>query len=317
MKKTILFLFVLSLFAVSCEDKKDEPEVKQDFSKIQSTFKALKVIHDNLKGDASKTPAQLLELYNKDIKPNVAKAASADFEKWIPKIKENGDKEAMAGVAGKLGKRYVNAKGIELAQLVKKGFIGAFQLNGFNFAMMSAVKSTEKAKRKAALDKAVTFLLGDVSYLDKEKLDGKYPVYDGNQFVYYMNKVDGMGDKIYTAIKDAYNKTGSSDFNTALLAINTLVTKTVAIRGVHYLKHAEKLQNGYDVEEAHELSEGLGFVYSLQFAYKGMGQFFLDAAQAQKFTTFDLWDKDKTPAEIEKEAKAIAKMFGFDYDTEK
>ncbi len=311
MKKTILFLFVLSLFAVSCDKEKEEP--KQDFSKIQNTFKALKVIHDNLKTGAEKTPAQLLDLYKKDIKPNVAKAASADFEKWIPKIKENGDKEAAQGMAGKLGKRYVNAKGIEVAQLVKKGFIGAFQLNGFNYAMMEAVKSVEPSKRKAALDKAVTYLLGDVSYLDKEKVDGKYPVYDGNQFVYYMNKVGDMGDKIYTAIQDAYNKTGSSDFNKALLTINALVTKTVAIRGVHYLKHAEDLQNGYDVEEAHELSEGLGFVYSLQFAYTGMGKFFLTPEKAQAFTTYDLWDKDKTPAEIETEAKAIAKMFNFDY----
>ncbi len=315
MRKIVSFLFVLSILTVACEKDKDpKTETQEDLSYISKTFKSIKVIHDNLGSGSEKTLAELLSMYKTDIKPNVAGSVSADFEAWIPKIRE-GEEEAEKGKAGKIGKRYVNEKGVEVAQLVKKGFIGAFQLNGFNLAMREAVTAVEKSKRKAALDKAVTFLLGDISYLDKSKVDGKYPVYDGNQFVYYMNKVGDMGDQIYKAIKNAYSKTGDvASFKNALLEINKLVTKTVAIRGVHYLKHAAALQNGYDVEEAHELSEGLGFCYSLQFAYKGMGQFYMTKDSAKALTELDLWDKNVTPVKIEAKAKQIAGMFKFDYN---
>ncbi len=318
MKKTILFLFALSVFAVSC--KKDDPvKPTQDLNYISNTFKSIKIIHDNLKADAAQTPEQLLAMYNKDIKPNVAAQATADFEAWIPKIKENGNMEATEGQAGLLGTRFVNANGVEVAQLVKKGFIGAFQLNGYNLSMMKAVGAKDKAEREAALDKAVTFLLGEKSYLDKEpNAEGHYPVYDGNQFVHYMNKVGDMGTQIYAAIKAAYTKTEDKDaFNAALLDINTLVTKTVAMRGVHYLKHAAALQSGYDVEEAHEISEGFGFYYSLQFAYKGQGQFFVTAENAKAITEFNLWDTENTPAALEAKAREIATMFGFEYDDAK
>ncbi len=205
-----------------------------------------------------------------------------------------------------------------MAQLVKKGFIGAFQLNGYNHAMMTGVGAGTKEKRAAALDKAVTFLLGEKSYLDKEPdADGNYPVYDGNQFVHYMNKV-GNGAQIYAAIKDTYTKTDDKTaFNSALLNINALVTKTVAMRAVHYLKEAAELQGGFDEEVAHEVSEGFGFCYSLQFAYIPHGQFYLTHEQAVAFTEYNLWDVENVPAALEAKAREIAEAFGFDYDDAK
>ncbi len=323
MKRVFLFLVAISIIAVSCkkeETPKPTPEEPtQDLTYISDVFKSIKTIHDNLGGDAVMPLEGMLAMYKKDIKPYVGNDAQADFEAWIPVIRE-GEQEASEGQAGKLGKRYINAKGVEVGQLVKKGLIGAFQLHGFNGAMMAAVRTSVKEERIAALDKAVTFLLGDKTYLDKTPdADGNYPVYDGNQFVHYMNKVGDMGDQIYAAIKDAYAKAGEDTFTASLVKINVLVTKTVAIRGVHYLKHAAALQNGYDVEEAHELSEGLGFCYSLQFAYNSAqpGQFYMTSEQARAFTEYNLWDTEATPADIEMKAKEIAEMFDFNYDDAK
>ncbi len=324
MKKTILFLLALGMFAVSCKKDEEETPVKpnpqpsQDLTYISNTFKSIKIIHDNLKADAAQTPDQLLEMYKKDIKPNVAANTTADFEAWIPVIKENADMTASEGQSGLLGKRFLNAKGVEVSQLVKKGFIGAFQMNGYNYALMSGVGADTKEKREAALDKAVTFLLGEKSYLDKEPdADGNYPVYDGNQFVHYMNKV-GMGTPIYTAIKDAYAKVDNENaFKGALLSINALVTKTVAMRAVHYLKKAAELQGGFDEEVAHEISEGFGFCYSLQFAYVGHGSFYLTHEQAIAFTEYNLWDVENVPAALEAKGREIAEAFGFDYDDAK
>ncbi len=88
MKKTFLFLLALGMFAVSCkkEDKTTPEKPKpttEDLTYISNTFKSIKIIHDNLKADAAQTPAQLLEMYKKDIKPNVAANTTADFEAWL------------------------------------------------------------------------------------------------------------------------------------------------------------------------------------------------------------------------------------------
>ncbi len=321
MKKTFLFMFLLSLgvMFVSCEKDDDKPKDEEnELAYISNTFEAIKVIHDNLGADAEKTPADLVKLYDEKIKDNIALTEQPVFANWIGHMKDNADQTAEAGKAGKLGKRFLNEKGIELPQMVKKGFIGSFQLNGFNKALREGVQAKTKEDRKKALDKGVAYLLGDVSYLEKAKdADGAYPVYPGSQFSHYMNKVStsekykNIGDDLYNVFKDAYTKTDdASAYSNTLLEINKLVVTIVAFRGVHYLTKGEELQGGFSEDAAHEVSEGLGFCYSLQFAYKPHGQYYLTKEQAEEFTTVDLWGAG-APEFLDNKANEIADLFDF------
>ncbi len=315
-----MFLLSLGVMFVSCEkDKNDDPKPEEnELAYISNTFEAIKVIHDNLGADAEKTPADLVKLYDEKIKKNIASSEQALFAGWIEHMKDNADQTAEAGKAGKLGKRFLNEKGIELPQMVKKGFIGSFQLNGFNRALYEGIQATTKEDRKKALDKGVAYLLGSVEQLEKAKdADGKYPVYPGNQFTHYMNKVStsekykNIGDDLYAALKDAYTKTDDkAAYSNTLLEVNKFVVTIVGFRAVHYLTKGEELQGGFSEGAAHEISEGLGFCYSLQFAYKPHGQYYLTPAQAKEFTTVDLWGAN-APEFLDNKANEIAGLFDF------
>ncbi len=324
MKKTILFALVLSFFFVSCQDdEKNEPTENTELKTISNTFKSIKEINDNL-GVDGKTGQELLELYNKNVKNQVAQSVQDQFANWLEHLKDNADQEAEKGKAGKMGKksRLLNAKGVEVGQFIEQGFIGAFQLNGFTNALKVAAMSADtKEARKKELDKAVTYLLGDIAYLNKEKVDGQYPEYEDNQFVHYMNKVSekegiykGVADSIYATIKTAYTQTDNQNvFVGLMMKLNGYVTQTVGFRTVEKLKkYSKELEEEGKLKSkiAHELSEGLGFAYSLQFAYKGRGQFYITSAQAQEFVDIDLWDT-QAPEILNQKATEIEEMFSF------
>ncbi len=331
MKKLLLAVLAAGVLAVSCskddkEENKPTPDPKPnkgaDLTAISDVFKSINVIHSNLKEDAEKTPAQLLEVYNKDIKPFVAKqdkdetTIQADFANWIEHMKDNADQTAEKGKAGKLGKRFLSAKGVETCQLVKKGLIGAFQMNGANYAIMKAVMGKDKEERIAGLDEAVTYILGDKAQLDKEKMEKN----DGNELAKYILKVsgsekyNGIADRIFNNLKEAYKKADEKPaFMQLMMDINKDISTAVAFRGVHYIvEYAEKLQaEGLKDKTAHELSEGLGLCYSLRFAYNAQNhKMMLTNEQAAGFTGMDLW-ADDAPAQLEAKAQAVADMFGF------
>lgn len=307
MKRAILFLFGLSLMAVSCSDDDD----------------------NNPKGTPNPDyKAVTLDEIVKDFKfidgvgaKDVSKAAMADFEAWVKELNEvtKYNDVAKEGKAGKLGKRYINAKGVETIQLIKKGLIGALQLNNFNNALMSGIQGKDAAARKKAVDMGVKYLLGS----DKPKTKDEFKA-EGNAFGKYMmsvaasTKYKDIDKHIYKAIEMAYaNVDNKEKYGEYLLDLNKHVVTVVAFRGVHYLagyggKIREK--DGFTGENVHELSEGLGFAYSLQFAYKPRGQFYLSPEEAKKFANVNLWEeaKDKSGNSfLDKESERIAEMFGF------
>ncbi len=102
----------------------------------------------------------------------------ADLEKWDAEYDQIKDltNEAAEGVAGFMQrgskKMPLNKKGVETAQLIAKGLIGAFQLNGFNKSAMEGVGAKDVKGRREALNKAVTYLLGGLDF-SKTKDDYK------------------------------------------------------------------------------------------------------------------------------------------------
>ncbi len=310
MRKVILLLVGLSLFAVSCsDDDPQKPEEKPVFG-VNPTNKAavdkIVKVFENAKAGGIAT-----------IKSELAPNSVADLTAWdaeYAKIKDITI-EAMQGKAGKLGKRILNAKGIETAQLIAKGLIGAFQLNGFNAASMEGVMATDAKTRREALNKAVAYLLGGLD-LTKTKDDFKKA---NNSFGKYMASYPEKQAKIYAAIKMAFDKADDkAAYNGALMELNKWVTNVVAFRAVHYIGgygHKIKEEGGFTGENIHELSEGLGFAYSLAFAYNGAKHgYYLPMEEAKAFTTVNLWEeaKDKSGNSfLDKSAEKIATMFGF------
>ncbi len=295
MKKSILFLFALSLMVVSCKkDKKDEPKQTVTLESIVKEFKFI---------DGVSTA-------------DVSKSALADMNAWVDELNAiSKDAKAERGKAGKLGKRYVNTRGVETVQLIKKGLIGALQLNQFKSALAAGAMGARTAEaRKAAVDKAVKYLLGTKELKTRDEYKK-----DGNAFGKYMISVAGsekykdIDKQIVEAIETAYaNVENPKVYGQALLQLNNYVVRVVAFRAVHYMaKYTPKIRENFDGESVHELSEGLGFAYSLQFTYNiANHQPFVSAEDAKKITEVNLWSEEGKKF-VEEQAAEIAKKVGF------
>ncbi len=229
------------------------------------------------------------------------------------------DNEPENGKSGKLGKRYLNKKGVETVQVIKKGLIGALQVYQTKVALMAgSMQAKTPEDRKAAVDKIVKYLLGSQTQKSKDEFKA-----EGNAFGKYMVSTAGKAmfkdiDKsIYSLIKMAYANTNDKDkFNSALGSINAKVNMVIAARTVHYIAgYTDKIRTDFSADNVHELSEGLGFAYALSFAFSvKTHKPYLSASDAKKITEVNLWEVAKTKkgeSLLEKKAEEIAKMFGF------
>ncbi len=229
------------------------------------------------------------------------------------------DDVAVKGETGKLGKRYVSAKGVETVQVIKKGLIGALQLHQTNLAIMGGVMQAQDANaREEALDKAVKYLLGQREPQTKDEFKA-----NGNAFGKYMmsvagsDKYKGINDSVYAAVEKAYaNVDNKPVYMQTLLQLNGYVNTIVAFRTVHYLaEYTEKIRENFEGESVHELSEGLGFAYALAFSYNPENhQPYLSAEKAKEVTNVNLWDEAEDNSGnslLDKTAQEIADMFDF------
>ncbi len=277
------------------------------------------------------------EVAEKLTKVGATDAVKQEIGAWATKSTalEMSKDEAKEGKEGFLPdgkkKRFVNANGVEVSQLVAKGMIGAYQLQGYTTRAYSAMNAREDAaKRKALFEEAVSYLLGDMNF---KKADGTYKndkdyKKEGNSFGKYLcvisqksgGKYEGIANELYTAIEEGVNTTvakGGNEFIGTLAKIGTIANKVIAFRGVHYLaKYGEAIRTKMDGHSVHELSEGLGFIYSLQFAYnyEQHGTFMLSAEDAKAITEVNLWEEAKKSADdskLDKMAEQVAGLFGF------
>ncbi len=303
----------------SCDKENKTPKVDELVS-----VKDFKFDEASNQDDLNKITAAI-KAYSLDEVVEPAKTELAGFKAQAKVIdKEVQAEKGKAGyiMQGKDKKRLVNANGVEIEQVFKKGFIGAYQLNGLNNAMKAMLATQDKAVREAELNKAVVYLLGERKF-NKTKKDFKN---DGNSFGKYLMSVTeqdefkGIDQDLYKAFIKAYaNLEKDEVLKEALATINKCATTVVAVRGVHYIySYTAKLRakGMSDGEVVHELSEGLGFVYALQFASKfpkeGM---YYTAEEANAVANANLWDEatDKSGKSLlDNNSAKIAELFGFD-----
>jgi hypothetical protein len=230
--------------------------------------------------------------------------------------------DAAAGVAGMSGgNRQLNAKGVELDQAFAKGLIGALCVDQIANGYLSDAKigdAVDNETRDPSEDSNATamehhwdegygYVYGlesnaDVSdillkkYLDKDGADSGYEGYSADvtdAFIYGRAAIVAKNSEV-------------RDAQAAI--ISEKISEVVINKAVYYLNSAAG-KDDLSADYFHALSEGYGFIFSLQFTY--------DAAGAPYFTNAEVtgmldellegdgfWDR--TDAELEAMATTIA-----------
>ncbi|MUU79792.1 DUF4856 domain-containing protein [Winogradskyella endarachnes] len=223
-----------------------------------------------------------------------ATAIKAQFDAWIAsqvsEVFPNWNTDAVAGTAGKIQEagggstRYVSAKGVEFNQAITKGLIGGLMadqiLNNYlSTAVLDAGNNVEDndndvldgtnnyTTMEHKWDEAFGYLYG----VD----DALAPQLNVDSFLNkYLSRVEGDDDfagiaqDIYDAFKLGRAAIVAKNYEVRdeqAAIIREKISIVIGVRAVYYLQ-AGKAGLGSDYASVfHDLSEGLGFVYSLQF----------------------------------------------------
>lgn len=229
----------------------------------------------------------------------VSAQIKSDFEEWISgqvnEVFPNENVLAEPGVPGQLADgstaRFVNAKGLEYDQMVAKGLNGALMADQMlnNYLSVSVL---DAGTNREDNDNGV--LVDGTNYTTMEhKWDEAYGYVFGNA-ANPANPLPNLGEADDFLNKYLGRLTGDSDFaaipqeifdafalgRAAIVAgeyevrdqqaqiIREKISEMIAIRAVYYLQSGK---NALDQESPdyggafHDLSEGFGFIYSLQF----------------------------------------------------
>ena len=272
-----------------------------------------------------------------------------DFESWISsqidEVFPNENTLAEEGVPGQIADgtstRYVNALGFEYNQMVGKSLIGALMtdqmLNNYLSTSVLDAGTNREDNDEGVLD-------GDSNYTTMEhKWDEAYgylyggspdpanPMATVGQDDDFLNKYLGRveGDDDFTGIAQdifdafALGRAAIVEGNYELRdmqaeIIREKISMIIGIRAVYYLQSGKNAleQNDPDYGAAfHDLSEGFGFIYSLQFTrVPGTEQPYADKSEVDAFIAQltagnGLWDV--TSETLDNISADIADRFSF------
>ena len=229
---------------------------------------------------------------------------------YTEKIIPNWAADASNGNAGQYGNYHFTENGHEIDQLFFKGLIGAFCLDQIinNYIHPDQLDSGTKVE-----DNNSDILSGDKNYTDMEhKWDEGFgylygQVNDvtlnfglpasgessGNLLMKYFIKADenyhqGIAEKVYQAFKRgraAIVAKNYSEREAQAKIIKQELSKVIGQYAVHYLESAyTKISSGSDRRESfHGLSEGYGFVLSLQFTNNGEDEPYFSKVEVDTF----------------------------------
>ena len=234
-------------------------------------------------------------------------AVKADFDALISaqvtEVYPRWEEDASAGVAGQIQEagggtvRYVSAKGVEYNQAVTKGLIGGLMVDqALNNYLGVAVLDKGGINRE---DNDAGVLVEGKPYTDMEhKWDEAYGYLFGtapdeanpltnigtganqkgdDSFLNkYLDRVNddsdfnGIAEEIFNAFKLGRAAIVAKNYEVRdeqAAFLRERISEVVAIRAVHYLQQA-KFNLSDKAVAFHDLSEGYGFIYSLQFTRK-------------------------------------------------
>lgn len=260
----------------------------------------------------------------------------------------NWNTVATAGNAGQLpdgsSTRYVNRKGLELDQAFNKGLIGAFVTDQIlnNYTNPNLLAQFEEANNMGTIvegksytdmehdwDEAYGYAFGVVANTANPVAD--VDALDANDkfLAKYIKRVEndpsftGIAQRIFDAFKAGRTAIVNKDYderNAQADVLRTEIAKVIAVRAVHYLQAGKgKIGGAEPGDMFHDLSEGYGFVYSLQFLRKpgnAAASFYFSSAEVTGFLD-DIYNNPTngfwgvTAADLDAVSEAIAAKFDF------
>ncbi len=246
-----------------------------DATKMQNMFQ-----HQNSPfSDADLNAATGKVISSKTAASFSASASDAERQRFVgyfqklATISQLNGQTATQGQAGLLGgKRLVDEKGVEYGQLVSKGLIGALMLDQISNVYLGTdkqnVDNTTPAEGKNYTtmehhwDEAYGYLTSSATYPQEkgESYLGGYArqgtnAHDGaaNLFLAFLKGRAAIVNKDYT-IRDEQ-----------IAYIRAELERAVATVAISYLNKTNSATD--DASRFHALSEGLGFIYSLRYAF--------------------------------------------------
>lgn len=248
---------------------------------------------------------------------------------------------ATAGVAGQLQEagggsvRYMGPKGLEYDQAFVKGLIGSLMVDQMlNNYLSTAVLDAgdyrvDNDNDLVATGKPYTDMEHKwdeaFGYLYGAEVDATSPVLNVDQYLNkYLNRVEsspnfnGIAAIIYDAFKLGRAAIVAKNYDVRDQQADIIkeeVSNIIGIRAVYYLQVAQNFLAADKATAFHDLSEGYGFIYSLQFTRKaGTDQPYfskseVDAYLSELMTGNGFWDV--TPATLNRISDEISARFEF------
>ena len=212
---------------------------------------------------------------------------------------------AVAGQAGMIENRELNAKGMEYDQIVAKSLIGALCLdqvvnNYLSNTVLGLADNTDRSNGYTIMehkwDEAFGYVYGKfgpdnkLGDLSADGLLGKYlnkPGFETEKAVVFQAFVDGR----IAIVAEDYD---TRDAQAAIIKQN--LSKVVAQKAYDYLTAAAIDVASLNADYFHGLSEGYGFILSLQFTNDGNGNAWFTHSQVNDMlATLEagngLWDR--------------------------
>ena len=272
-----------------------------------------------------------------------------DFEAWISEqvneVFPNENEVAAPGMAGQIADgssiRYVNAQGLELNQVFAKSLIGALLVdqilnNYLSTEVLDAADNVADNDEKILVegenfttmehywDEAYGYLYGDPS-IPTEDPNSVLNESNDRLLFNYLGRVDsdpdfaGIAEEVFEAFKTGRAAIVAGDYDLRdeqIAIIQENLSKVIAVRAVHYLQGGKKAIQEENMGAAfHELSEGLGFLYSLRFTHNPItdepyiNSTELDLLIEQLLDGDGLWDV--TPETLDAISQSVAGAFDF------
>lgn len=252
---------------------------------------------------------------------------------YAENVSTNFNVDAAVGVSGShtgFGGRTVriNEKGMELNQVFAKSLIGALVMDQVAYGYLSEVKIGDDVDNDASALGAGEYTtmehhfdegLGYVYGQESDITTASTPQGNGILFNKYLKKVNeseepGLATEIYDAFKlgrAAIVASNSEVRDEQAEIVKTKMSRVILHKAAHYLRGAAEAKAATDVDYAdyfHGLSEGYGFILSLQFTYDADGMNYFSHSEVETMlSTLEsgngFWDR--TPSELDDMAAQI------------
>lgn len=238
----------------------------------------------------------------------------SEFENWLSSqvtvVGPNENTAAAPGVPGQIADgsstRYVDGRGIEYDQLFAKGLLGALMTDQTlnNYLSISVLDEgdnrsgneqeiTAEGKSYTIMEHKWDEAYGYVFGAAQNTADPLATIGDDDSFFSkYISRVEndpsfsGIALDIYNAFKTGRAAIVAGDYDIRDQQANLIrehLSEVIGVRAVYYLKSGEAAIAAGDMGAAfHDLSEGYGFIYSLQFTrVPGTEQPYLSRTEVQ------------------------------------